>query len=142
MFRELRQHSPGSIEEERVVTCDSCQVKLHLQEKCSGLGTSETRAAVLRKRVLAFFCLDCRIAKKSSLLLRKMKELNVEVNKLKTKIETSNKTPDNLGAEDILKEIDKRTRNSKNIMMYNMQESHSRSLNDKKSDDNFFLMKY
>lgn len=116
--------------QDKQVNCDCCRVIFHLTEDCAGMSTSEQRAIVLQKRCLLYFCGECRDAFKAApLVIRRVKELQEEVNTLKQELQAlrmARQTPDNI--EQILSESHERSIRSKNIMVYDAPESSANDI--------------
>lgn len=122
--------------EDKFIACDSCHIPFHLQEKCCNMSSSETRAAVLQKRILLFFCDDCRSAFKNvPMLIRKIEVLNSEVEKLKKAVSELKSQNNSEDMESMLIELHERNVRSNNLMVYNVSESKANNLDDKVKED-------
>lgn len=116
----------------KYLSCDGCKVYIH--ENCSGLSASELRCMSLNKRNLMYLCDGCRTG--LSLvpqLLSQIKELTgelillrQEVNQLKCNHPTST-----MDSESLFYEIQERITRSRNIMIYQKEESTSSNLDDR-----------
>lgn len=122
--------------DEKFISCDSCRILLHLREKCCGMSPSEIKAVVIQKRVLLFFCDECRLAFKNvPMLIRKINDLSVEVEKLKkvvSELETQNNCLNN---SEVLAEIEERINRSYNVIIYNVAESSADNVSQRIEDD-------
>lgn len=122
-------------DDKQIVACDSCRSRFHLAEKCSGLSTSEARAVILQKRNLMHFCQDCREAFKGvPVMVRKIVQMEQEIQTLKHKIETLEKEK-SVDTESLIYEMDQRATRAHNLMIYNIPESVSPNLNDRIDHD-------
>lgn len=122
--------------DDKFIPCDSCHVLFHLQEKCCSMSSSETRAAVLQKRILLFFCEECRSAfKKVPLLIRKIDELKSEVENLKKEVAELKTQNNSINMETLFMELNERSMRSNNLMVYNVSESNAINLADKINED-------
>lgn len=122
--------------DDKQIFCDCCRVTYHLNESCSELSASELRAVVLQKRTLMFLCPECRDAFKSApMVIRRVKELQTEVDTLKKEImelKNSQRTSD---VEQILLEAHERSTRAYNLMIYDAPESSETSLQSKIDHD-------
>ncbi|KAJ8982416.1 hypothetical protein NQ317_017218 [Molorchus minor] len=124
-------------DDDKFISCDSCRVMLHLQEKCCTLSSTEIRAVVMQKRTLLFFCDECRTAFKNvPMLIRKIKDLDSEVDRLKHEVELLKNQNNSANIETMFMEINERMIRSNNLMIYNVPESTSNILDEKIIDDN------
>lgn len=106
---------------EKTISCDSCHVAMHPTEECTGLGSSEIRAAVVQKRTLFFFCTDCRLAFKSvPLVIRKLENLTAELEILKIEVQKlkEEKSQELLNTEDIISELCERQKRANNVLVF------------------------
>ncbi|CAH1107816.1 unnamed protein product [Psylliodes chrysocephalus] len=121
-------------EEDKVINYDSCRDPFHLKE-CSGLCASEVRAIVLQKRVLIFFCDECVSSFKIiPLLLNKISKLENEVKTLKEDMKKLNEVT-KLDTQEVFNEFQERSLRASNVMLYNVPEPVSTTLNDKIAED-------
>lgn len=108
--------------------CDSCQRPNHVE--CTELTASEVRCLELKKRSLKFFCTDCEEGLKIlPQVLSKLSILTEQVNKINEFIE-KNKSASPLGLSEqskIIEEISERNNRKNNIIIYNINESESKS---------------
>lgn len=129
-------------EKERFMSCDCCKIPVHLTEECAGLCASEIKAVVIQKRVLLFFCDDCRTSfKQVPLLVRKVQELQKEVKDLRDEVKQLKESKANIGVygqlspEEIVNEINERQKRASNVIIYNLKESVCESYEQKLADD-------
>ncbi|KAG5898316.1 hypothetical protein JTB14_023005 [Gonioctena quinquepunctata] len=117
---------------EKLVCCDSCHIVLHPTEECTGLATSELRAAVLQKRTLMFLCKECRLAFKSTpVVLRQIEILRAEVKTLKQELDQVKEKAEgnnHQNMESFMSEVQDRMSRSCNFMLYNSPENDSSEL--------------
>lgn len=112
--------------DEKIIGCDSCNVTMHLNEKCTGLSPSELRAIVIQKRVILFFCEDCRGAfKRVPVLIKKLDEMQHIIESLQKEVQQLKDQKEALNMEAILHEAQERQVRSNNFMLYNVNESNS-----------------
>lgn len=108
---------------DRTISCDSCLVTMHPTEDCTGLGSSEIRAAVVQRRTLFYFCTDCRLAFKSApVLIRKLESLAAEVETLKIEVQKlkDEKSPEPFNIEDVIGELSERQKRANNLLVFNL----------------------
>uniref|UniRef100_A0A6P7GXQ7 Uncharacterized protein LOC114347768 n=1 Tax=Diabrotica virgifera virgifera TaxID=50390 RepID=A0A6P7GXQ7_DIAVI len=118
--------------QDKHIYCDCCRTTFHLTEECSGMSASEMRAVVLQKRTLMFLCLECRDAFKSApMVVRKMSELQDEVNSLKRELQELKSSPVSSNIELILSEAHERSIRANNLMVYDVPESSAIDFQDK-----------
>lgn len=130
-------------DEEKSISCDSCHIPFHLRDKCSNLSPSEIKAVVIQKCVLLFFCDQCRTAFKNvPMLIRKIDNLNTEVEKLKKEVDEL-KTQSNfrISPEEVLAETEERIVRSSNVIIYNVKESLAESVAQRIVDDKEVITK-
>lgn len=100
------------VDEEVIVYCDSCERPIH--GSCSSLNATEMKVMNLKGgRSLRFYCPDCTAGiKLIPKLIKKIDELQVEVNKLK-----------NMDLEEkVVSELIERQKRANNIMIFNLPE--------------------
>ncbi|KAG5864012.1 hypothetical protein JTB14_037727 [Gonioctena quinquepunctata] len=128
VFRHLSDNELG----EKLVCCDSCDIVLHPTEECTGLATSELRAAVLQKRKLMFLCKECRLAFTSTpLVIRQIEILRAEVKTLKQELDQVKERAEGTNhqnMESFMSEVRNRMSRSCNFMLYNSPENDSSEL--------------
>lgn len=126
-------------DDRQTVACDSCRSRTHIQEKCSGLSTSESRAVVLQKRTLMYFCPDCREAFKSvPMMVRKMVKMEEDIQALQQKVLTLEREKSSEGtvsAESMVLEVSQRVARAQNLMIYRVPESDSLRLEERIDHD-------
>lgn len=109
--------------------CDSC--KRPLCTKCGGLTASEIKCLQLKKRVLLFFCEDCRNG------LCQVPMLRSEIADLRQHIDEfikSNKaiptkaqdTQENKFEENFIEEINERMRRKNNLLIFGVEDSNNK----------------
>lgn len=124
------------IGKEKFLSCDGCKVFCH--ENCSGLSASELRCMPLNKRSLMFLCDGCRSG--LSLvpqLLNQIKELTGELLLLRQEVNQlkCNQPTNTMNSESLFYEIQDRITRSRNIMIYQKEESTSSNLDDRIQHD-------
>ncbi|KAG5864009.1 hypothetical protein JTB14_014232 [Gonioctena quinquepunctata] len=140
-------------DDDKYIQCDSCRTPFHLNEKCSGLCPSEIKAIVVQRRVIFFFCEECKSSfKKVPHLLTKLSVLENDISLLKQEVKDTKKkhcgelsllkrelndlkSITGAGMENILTEVHERAIRSNNLMLFNVEESKSESLEAKIADD-------
>ncbi|KAG5896133.1 hypothetical protein JTB14_011878 [Gonioctena quinquepunctata] len=128
---------------ENVISCDGCQ-KI-LCDKCSELSPSEIKCMPLKKRKLLFLCNECEHGfKLIPVLFKKVESLEETVQKLKDDAnnctirsqpvpELTTNTP--LSNSELMHEFENRTKRTKNVMIYNVNEITSRMINERINHD-------
>ncbi|KAG5892375.1 hypothetical protein JTB14_035989 [Gonioctena quinquepunctata] len=108
--------------EDDLWNCDSC--KRPLCSKCGGLTASEVKCLQLKKRVLLFFCDDCRNG------LCQVPTLRTEIADLRRHLDDFIETNKNLKGM-----IQDRSTRPSNILIHNIEESSSRNFKERIEQD-------
>lgn len=111
------------------VNCDSC--KSLLCGDCHGMSPTEVRVFELKTvpRVMTFLCGDCKSAlSQLPLIMKKLNELTEEVQQLRMRQSM-------LATESAIKEINERANRSSNIIIYDVPESVSDMVDERKEHD-------
>lgn len=120
-------------ENENLFPCDSC--KSEFCNTCSDLSASEIRCLSLKNRKLLFLCEECE--KGLSLvpvLIKKVNELQAEVNNLKIN-STSSISTDLTNQENLITEMLDRQNRMSNVVIFNVKESQKNSRTERNEDN-------
>ncbi|CAH1106165.1 unnamed protein product [Psylliodes chrysocephalus] len=115
----------GISQESRTVTCDGCKNELH--ENCRGLSSTELRCIPLKTRNLIFMCDGCRQGfKLLPQLMQQIADLDKEVSSIRNQMNNApNVEGNNSDVESLCHEVNDSLIRSRNIMLYNIDESLS-----------------
>ncbi|KAK7865961.1 hypothetical protein R5R35_012905 [Gryllus longicercus] len=116
--------------------CDSCKRYLHVI--CAELTASEVKCLELRKRVMSFFCVDCKSSMRSlPQLLAQFNKLSLLVDDLTKRLDAaeSNQRVKSNDDDELAHEISERVLRKNNLIVYNVTEPNTGTIDERSLSD-------